>query len=62
MYSGTGDPREMARLQEMQRTFKREYATKKWDQLSVKWTDVEEQALKMACRKAREGLGFVTIT
>ena len=62
VYSGTGDPREMARLQEMQRTFKREYAVKKWDELSVKWTDTEEQALKMACRKAREGLGFVTIT
>ncbi len=62
VYSGTGDPREMARLQQMQRTFKREYATKKWDQLSVKWTDDEEQALKRACRKAREGLGFVTIT
>ena len=62
VYSGTGDPREMARLQEMQRTFKREYAVKKWDQLSVKWSDTEEQALKAACRKAREGLGFVTIT
>lgn len=62
VYSGTGDPREMARLQEMQRTFKREYAVKKWDELSVKWTDAEDQALKVACRKAREGLGFVTIT
>ncbi|KAF6220338.1 hypothetical protein HO133_003470 [Letharia lupina] len=62
VYSGTGDPRELARLQEMQRTFKREYAVKKWDELSVKWTDTEDQALKMACRKAREGLGFVTIT
>lgn len=62
VYSGTGDPREMARLQEMQRTFKREFQTKKWDQLSVKWTDREEQALKQACRKAREGVGFATIT
>ena len=62
VYSGTGDPREMARLQEMQRTFKREYAVKKWDELSVKWTDTEEQALKVACRNARESLGFVTIT
>ena len=62
VYSGTGDPRELARLQEMQRTFKREYAVKKWDELSVKWTDTEEQALKTACRKARDSLGFVTIT
>ncbi|KAL8856008.1 MAG: hypothetical protein Q9178_007378 [Gyalolechia marmorata] len=62
VYSGTGDPRDLARLQQMQRTFKQEYKTKKWDQLSVKWTDTEEQALKRACKKAREGLGFVTIT
>ncbi|KAL8658738.1 MAG: hypothetical protein Q9226_000809 [Calogaya cf. arnoldii] len=62
VYSGTGDPRDLARLQQMQRTFKQEYKTKKWDQLSVKWTDTEEQALKKACKKAREGLGFVTIT
>ena len=61
VYSGTGDPREMGRLQEMQRTFKREYATKKWDELSVKWTDNEEQALRAACKVARQGVGFVTI-
>ncbi|KAI4240400.1 MAG: hypothetical protein LQ352_007642 [Teloschistes flavicans] len=62
VYSGTGDPRELARLQQMQRTFKKEYKIKKWDQLSVKWTDAEEQALKRACRKARQGLGFITTT
>jgi len=61
VYSGTGDPREMARLQAMQQTFKKEFQTKKWDQLSVKWTDVEEQALKRACRKARAGCGFVAM-
>ncbi|MCJ1401930.1 hypothetical protein MMC11_005147 [Xylographa trunciseda] len=62
VYSGTGDPKEMGRLQEMQRRFKREYAIKKWDELSVRWTDVEEQALRRACSKARQGVGFVTIT
>jgi len=61
VYSGTGDPREMAKLQAMQQTFKKEFQTKKWDQLSVKWTDVEEQALKKACKEARKGCGFVTI-
>ncbi|MCJ1462915.1 hypothetical protein MMC07_001519 [Pseudocyphellaria aurata] len=61
VYSGTGDPRAIGRLQEMQRQFKREYAVMKWDELSVKWTDVEEQALKQACRVAREGLGLVAI-
>ena len=50
VYSGTGDPRELARLQHRHRTFKREYACKKWDELSVRWTDEEEMALKRACR------------
>ncbi|KAI4087460.1 MAG: hypothetical protein L6R37_008319 [Teloschistes peruensis] len=62
VYSGTGDPRELARLQQMQRKFKAEYKIKKWDQLSVKWTDDEEQAMKRACKKARRGLGFMTTT
>ena len=61
IYSGTGDPREMSRLQSLQRQFKQEYATKKWDELSVRWTDVEEQALRRACAKAREGVGFVAV-
>jgi len=61
VYSGTGDPREMARLQAMHQAFKKEFQTKKWDQLSVKWTDVEEQALKKACKEARRGCGFVNI-
>ncbi|KAL8762307.1 MAG: hypothetical protein Q9184_001676 [Pyrenodesmia sp. 2 TL-2023] len=62
VYTGTGDPRDLAQLQQMQRTFKQEYKVKKWDELSVRWTDTEEQALKRACRKARQGLGFITIT
>ena len=62
VYSGTGDPREMARLIDMQKTFRREYAVKKWDQLSVKWTDTEEQALRRACKATRAGLGLVCVT
>lgn len=61
VYSGSGDPREMSRLQAMQAQFKREYKIKKWDQLSVKWTDVEEQALKKAVRQARDGLAFIGV-
>jgi RNA exonuclease 1 len=61
IYSGSGDPREMSRLQAMQQTFKREFNIKKWDQLSVKWTDVEEQALKKAAKLARDGIGFVCV-
>jgi RNA exonuclease 1 len=61
IYSGSGDPREMSRLQAMQQTFKREYKVKKWDQLSVKWTDTEEQALKKAVQEARKGIAFVCV-
>lgn len=61
VYSGSGDPREMSRLQSMQAKFKREYKIKKWDQLSVKWTDVEEQALKKAVRQARDGIAFIGV-
>ncbi|KAL9111330.1 MAG: hypothetical protein Q9227_004207 [Pyrenula ochraceoflavens] len=61
VFSGTGDPRELGRLQALQRTYKREFRVKKWDDLTVKWTDVEEQALKNATAKAREGIGFLTV-
>ncbi|KAI0997664.1 putative exonuclease [Podosphaera aphanis] len=61
IYSGSGSPLEMSRLQTMQTRFRQEYKTKKWDQLSVKWTDVEEQALRKACSIARNGIGFVGI-
>ncbi|PYH47991.1 RNA exonuclease [Aspergillus saccharolyticus JOP 1030-1] len=62
LYSGTGDPREVARLQAMHKQFREEYNSKKpWDELSVKWTDTEEQALKKACERAREGCGFMCV-
>jgi len=62
VYSGTGDPRQMKRLSDMYRTHRREYNVKKWDELSVKWTDTEEQALKKAVQMTRQGVGFVTVT
>lgn len=62
VYSGTGDPREVSRLQAMHKTYREEFNSRKpWDELSVKWTDVEEQALKQACHRAREGLGFMCV-
>jgi RNA exonuclease 1 len=61
IYSGSGDPREMSRLQAMQTQYRREFKVRKWDQLSVKWTDVEEQALKRAVRSARDGIAFLGI-
>ncbi|KAF3001984.1 hypothetical protein E8E13_007784 [Curvularia kusanoi] len=61
VYSGTGDPREIRRLQTMQQQYRREYATKNWDNLSVKWTDTEVQALSQACQDARNGVGFIVV-
>ena len=61
IYSGSGDPRDMSRLQAMQTQFKKEYKIKKWDQLSVKWTDTEEQALRRAVREARNGIAFISV-
>ncbi|KAK0733595.1 hypothetical protein B0T26DRAFT_633305 [Lasiosphaeria miniovina] len=61
--SGSGDPREMNRLQAMQTQFKKEFNTpgSKWDELSVQWTETENKALRKAVRIARSGLGFVTV-
>ncbi|KAH7060798.1 hypothetical protein B0J12DRAFT_565601 [Macrophomina phaseolina] len=61
IYSGSGDPRETTRLQEMKQQFHREYKSKNWDEITVKWTDTEDQLLKKACKKAREGVGFVVV-
>lgn len=61
LYTGTADPRDVGRLQKLQQQFRKEFKVKKWDQLSVKWTDAEEQALRKAVEKAREGVGFLCV-
>lgn len=62
VYSGTGDPREVSRLQSLHKQYRAEFQSRKpWDELSVKWTDVEEQALRKACERAREGCGFMCV-
>lgn len=62
VYTGTGDPREVVRLQGMHRLYMAEFKGRKpWDELTIKWTDVEEQALRAAFQKAREGCGFMVV-
>ena len=63
VFSGSGDPREMSRLQAMQAQFKKEYNTpgSNWDDLTVKWTDREDQALRKAVGVARNGIGFIGV-
>ncbi|KAK3298927.1 uncharacterized protein B0H64DRAFT_386623 [Chaetomium fimeti] len=63
VFSGTGDPREVGRLQAVQAQFRREYNApdSNWDRLSVQWTDEEDQALRRAVRAARAGIGFIGV-
>ncbi|UNI15018.1 hypothetical protein JDV02_001592 [Purpureocillium takamizusanense] len=62
VYSGSGDPREMARLQQMQGQWRKEYNSGvKWDQLSVQWSDTEDQMLRKAVQAARSGIGFIGV-
>ncbi|EQL00234.1 exonuclease [Ophiocordyceps sinensis CO18] len=63
VYSGSGDPRDMARLQQMQARWRKEYNTpgSKWDELSVQWTDAEDQQLRRAVQKARSGIAFINV-
>ncbi|KIW83545.1 hypothetical protein Z517_02790 [Fonsecaea pedrosoi CBS 271.37] len=61
LYSGTGDMRSLLRLQNLQAQFKREFKVKKWDDISVKWTDVEEQKMKTECERARRGVGVLAL-
>lgn len=59
--SGSGDPRQLSEMQTLHQRFKDEYKVKKWDELSVKWTDVEEQKLRDACDQARLGIGLIAV-
>jgi RNA exonuclease 1 len=61
VYTGTGDPREFGRLQGRKRQFQKEFNTKKWDDLSIKWTDTDEEALKDACLVARDSCAFLVV-
>ena len=61
VYTGHGDAREVARLNALETQFRREYATKKWSELTVRWTDAEVQARRKAVRRARMGAGFIVV-
>ena len=61
VYSGNGDFRDLAKWQEMHNTYRKECSTKSWKDLSVQWTDVEQQAKARAFNKARQGVGFMRV-
>ncbi|EXJ78288.1 hypothetical protein A1O3_09449 [Capronia epimyces CBS 606.96] len=60
-YSGTGDMRPVLQLQQLHAQYRREFKVKKWDELSVQWTDVEEQRLRNAVERARRGVGILAL-
>ncbi|RMZ84492.1 hypothetical protein DV737_g1080, partial [Chaetothyriales sp. CBS 132003] len=55
IYPGPGDMSEVLRLQNMHKEYQREFKVKKWDELTVQWTDTEAQALRQAFDVARQG-------
>ena len=61
VYSGIGSLSELRRLQSIKRAFQEEFKTKKWDELSVQWTDREDQAVRRAADEARKGVGFLCV-
>lgn len=61
VFNGTSDMRPVVRLQAQQAQYRKEFKIKKWDELSVQWTDVEEQALRQACETARSGWGCCVV-
>jgi RNA exonuclease 1 len=61
VYSGTGDQRDLNRMVALHKQFKTEYQTKKWDELTVKWTSVEDDARRAAYRQAIEGIGMFAV-
>ncbi|KAL2444696.1 putative exonuclease [Exophiala dermatitidis] len=60
-YSGTADMRPVLEMQQLHAQYRREFKVKKWDELSVQWTDVEEQKLRGAVERARRGVGILAI-
>ncbi|KAK7206866.1 hypothetical protein BZA70DRAFT_236122 [Myxozyma melibiosi] len=59
--SGSGDPREMSRLNAQRISSMQQFKTKKWDEIDQPWTDVEQQLLYEAAKVARSGVSFLTI-
>lgn len=61
IWSGHGNPTEMAQLQKKRKAFNEEYKVKKWDELENTWTDKDNQSLVQATKIARSGVSFLTV-
>jgi RNA exonuclease 1 len=61
VWTGTGDPREMFKLQLKKKQFQQEYNTKKWDELEVEWTSHDNSDLITATESARSGMSFIAL-
>ena len=62
IYSGTG--RASQRLSELHaqlNTYKREFRVKRWDDLSVRWTDADEKEMHAECEAVRSGWGWICL-
>ena len=63
VFTGTGDPKDLSRLQQMHSRWKKEYNTpgSKWSELSIQWTETDNLALREALKRARCGIGFIGV-
>ena len=62
VYSGVGNAMELKRLQKLKKQHKLEYATMRWDELTVPWLNADERDMKDACDVARQGIAFLMVT
>jgi RNA exonuclease 1 len=62
VYSGTSDMRPVLRLQQLHAQYRKEFKIKKWDELTVRWTDDEAQQLRKAVEAARTGVGLIAVS
>lgn len=59
--SGSGDPREMKRLQGLKKQFQIDYQTKKYSEITVDWNDYTVRELQRQTQIAREAVSFLTV-
>lgn len=61
VFSGSGSPTDMVRMQKLHAAHREEFLTTKWDELKVQWTDREEQRLMRAVERAKRGVAFLGV-
>lgn len=61
VWTGTGDSREVFKLQKKRKQYRQEYNTKKWDEITVEWTSEDNFNLLQAVEVAKSGMAFISL-